>query len=83
MTDLNKMKYTNQNGLGRYQTTIPLKQGYYEYLYYVESNELPPHYFEGSHFQAENVYEILVYYRKPGNINDELVGYKRFRSIEN
>ncbi|MEQ8629178.1 type IX secretion system plug protein domain-containing protein [Ekhidna sp.] len=83
LTDLNRMSYTNQNGLGRYQTTIPLKQGYYEYLYYVESNELPPYYFEGSHFQAENVYEILVYYRKPGNINDELVGYKRFRSIEN
>ena len=83
LTDLNRMSYTNQNGLGRYQTTIPLKQGYYEYLYYVESNELPPYYFEGSHFQAENEYEILVYYRKPGNINDELVGYKRFRSIEN
>lgn len=83
LTDLNKMKFEDQNGLGRYETTIQLKQGYYEYLYYVESDELPPYYYEGSHFQAENEYEILVYYRKPGNINDELIGYKKFRSIEN
>ncbi len=82
MNDLNRMKYIDQNGRGRYQTTIPLKQGYYEYLYYVESDQLPPYYFEGSHFQTENEYEILVYYRKPGNINDELIGYKKFRSIE-
>ncbi|MEQ9466366.1 MAG: DUF5103 domain-containing protein [Ekhidna sp.] len=82
LTDINRMKYTTQNGLGRYETTIPLKQGYYEYLYYVDSDELPPYHFEGSHFQAEDEYEILVYYRKPGNVNDELIGYKRFRSIE-
>ncbi|WP_421762784.1 type IX secretion system plug protein domain-containing protein [Ekhidna sp.] len=82
MNDLNRMKYSNQNGFERYETTIPLKQGYYEYLYFVESADLPPFHFEGSHFQAENEYEILVYYRKPGNINDELIGYKRFRSVE-
>ncbi|SNT25862.1 protein of unknown function [Ekhidna lutea] len=82
ITDINRMRYTNQNGLGRYETSLSLKQGYYEYLYYAKSDELPPYHFEGSHFQAENEYEILVYYRKPGNINDELIGYKRFRSIE-
>ncbi|WP_420318374.1 type IX secretion system plug protein domain-containing protein [Ekhidna sp.] len=78
----NKMTYTSQNGLGKYQTSIFLKQGYYEYQYLVQSSTLDPYHFEGSHFQAENEYEILVYYRKPGNINDELIGYKRFRSIE-
>ncbi len=82
LSDENLMLFTNQNGLNRYQTNILLKQGYYEYLYFVDSEELPPYHFEGSHFQAENEYEILVYYRKPGNVNDELVGYKRFRSIE-
>ena len=82
LTDLNRMRFTTENGISRYETTIPLKQGYYEYLYFVESNDVPSYYFEGSHFQAENQYEILVYYRKPGNVNDELVGYKRFRSIE-
>ena len=82
LADDNLMNFTDQNGLNRYQTTLQLKQGYYEYLYYVESEDLPPYFFEGSHFQAEDEYEILVYYRKPGNVNDELVGYKRFRSIE-
>lgn len=82
LTDANKMYFTNSNGVSRYETTIPLKQGYYEYLYYVRSDNLPTYHFEGSHFQAEDQYEILVYYRKPGNVNDELVGYKRFPSLE-
>lgn len=82
LTDSNRMKYSNNNGLGRYETTIQLKQGYYEYLYLLKSDNMESYYFEGSHFQAENEYEILVYYRKPGNVNDELIGYKRFRSIE-
>lgn len=81
-TDINRMKYSNQNGFERYETIISLKQGYYEYLYFVDSPDLQPFHFEGSHFQAENEYEILVYYRKPGNVNDELIGYKRFRSVE-
>ncbi|WP_436517127.1 type IX secretion system plug protein domain-containing protein [Ekhidna sp. To15] len=82
LNDLNRMQFTTNNGVSRYETNIPLKQGYYEFLYFVESNDLPAYYFEGSHFQTENQYEILVYYRKPGNVNDELVGYKRFISIE-
>ncbi|MEO1253940.1 MAG: type IX secretion system plug protein domain-containing protein [Bacteroidota bacterium] len=82
LDESNRMKFTTQNGISRYETSIDLKQGYYEYLYFVESETLPAYFFEGSHFQAENEYEILVYYRRPGNINDELIGYKRFRSID-
>lgn len=82
LNDLNRMQFSNANGVERYTCTIPLKQGYYEYMYYVKSDKLPSTYFEGSHFQAESQYEIFVYYRKPGNVNDELVGYKRFGSIE-
>ncbi len=79
LNDFNRMRYTSDGG---YQANILLKQGYYEYMYYVKSPNLPSYYFEGSHFQAENQYEILVYYRKPGNVFDELVGYKRFPSLE-
>ena len=82
LSDSNKMRYVNQNDIGRYVASIDLKQGYYEYQYYVKSKTKPPYLFEGSHFQAEDEYEILVYYRKPGNINDELIGYKKFGSIE-
>jgi hypothetical protein len=65
-----------------YMATIRLKQGYYDYQYYVESSTLPPYFFEGSHFLTEDEYEIFVYYRKPGNVNDEIIGYKKFRSRE-
>lgn len=82
LTDVNRMKFLSDNGLERYETTIPLKQGYYEYLYYVKNSQHEPYYFEGSHLQTENEYEIIVYYRKPGSVNDQIVGYKKFRSIE-
>lgn len=82
LTDENRMRFNSSNGIERYETTIRLKQGYYEYAYYVKSNQLDEDYFEGSHLLTENEYEILVYYRMPGNINDELIGYKRFRSVE-
>lgn len=74
----NQMVYNAQSGM--YHTNILLKQGYYEYLYHLESSSKPAYFFEGTHNLAENEYEILVYYRRPGNINDELVGYKRFPS---
>ena len=80
LTDNNRMKYSSDRK--RYEATIDLKQGYYEYQYFVKSNNHPPYLFEGSHFQAENEYEILVYYRRPGNVHDQLIGYKKFRSIE-
>lgn len=78
LNDQNRMKYDTKRGI--YFTRLLLKQGYYEYVYYLDAPDKEPYYFEGSHFLAENEYEILVYYRKPGNINDELVGYKKFRS---
>ncbi len=78
MNEENRMRYDpNRKG---YIGNIPLKQGYYDYQYFVESNSLPPYYFEGSHFLTEDQYEIIVYYRHPGNVNDEIIGYKKFRS---
>jgi len=68
---------------GRYTTKLVLKQGYYEYRYFVQSASKPPYALEGSHFLTENEYEMLVYYRQPGNINDEIVGYKKFNSLPN
>lgn len=78
LTDENLMQYSTSEG--SYLGNLFLKQGYYEYMYYLESETKPPYYFEGSHFLAENDYEIIVYYRRPGNINDEIIGYKKFKS---
>lgn len=68
-----KMRYdsTAQQYTGR----LLLKQGWYDYLYHVKSNTLPSHYFEGSHFQTENRYEVLVYYRPFQPRADLLIGY--------
>ena len=72
----NQMIFSEQFGgyLGR-QT---VKQGWYNYIYYVENGKSSnPYFFEGSHAQTENLYEILVYHRGIGSRGDLLVGYLR------
>ena len=56
-----------------------LKQGYYNYDFAVGGtrgavpNEV---YFEGTHTETENQYDLLVYYRPPGTRADLLIGYQ-------
>jgi hypothetical protein len=57
-----------------------LKQGYYNYSFAVPGGQGNPAnevFFEGSHQQTENQYDLLVYYRPPGTRADLLVGYKQ------
>ena len=61
-----------------YTASITMKQGYYNYRYEVIDSDLKANYFEGSHFQTKNLYEIYVYFREPGTIYDQLVGYGTF-----
>lgn len=60
-----------------YSTSLLLKQGWYDYQYATDLGggklDLEP--LEGSYFQTENEYEILVYYRALGSRYDQLVGY--------
>ena len=61
---------------GGYQTTLFLKQGWYDYQYGLPTEEgfdMEP--FEGTHFQTENEYEVFFYYRDMGSRYDELIGY--------
>ncbi|MBJ6111723.1 DUF5103 domain-containing protein [Hymenobacter sp. BT523] len=56
-----------------------LKQGYYNYDFAVAGarGAAPDEvYFEGSHQQTENQYDLLVYYRPPGTRTDLLIGYQ-------
>ncbi len=76
----NKMKY--QPEVGAYEATIRLKQGYYDYRYEVASGSFEPYHFEGSHFQTENEYDILIYFRAPGRINDRIIGYRQLNSAD-
>ncbi len=58
-----------------YESTVLLKQGLYNYQYWVESKDANGFQVEGSHFQTENSYEILIYYRPFKPNADLLVGY--------
>ena len=66
---------------GGYVGTQLLKQGWYNYLFYFDGYEKPsnPWELEGSHFDTENFYEVMVYYRPLGSIQDLLVGYETLR----
>lgn len=71
----NRMQYDPAHKL--YTARIPLKQGWYDYQYLVKSKTLPTYYFEGSHFETENYYEIFVYYKPYQPRADVLIGYLR------
>ncbi|MBX2945576.1 MAG: DUF5103 domain-containing protein [Cyclobacteriaceae bacterium] len=75
-TNENLMRYDSLKK--EYSTTLLLKQGWYDYQYVLRSKTQPPLFFEGSHFQTENFYEVFVYYRSFQPAADLLIGYMTF-----
>jgi Domain of unknown function (DUF5103) len=62
-----------------YEGSVYLKQGYYNYEYVLQKDgaaALDDVFAEGMHQETENVYTILVYYRRQGARMDELIGIK-------
>lgn len=73
----NRMKWNAATK--RYEATLLLKQGYYNYMYSLVSAQHPDGdqaFLEGTHQQTENVYTILAYYY-------DLRGYDRLVGILN
>ena len=73
-------KYTSK----MYTARILLKQGIYNYLYEIcdtQTQKTERSTLEGSHFNAENDYTLLFYYRAYTNDFDELLGYQRINSL--
>ena len=71
---------------GTYELTLLLKQGYYNYIYvYVPEGSMEADHtnLEGSHWEAENNYQIYVYYRDLAGRYDRLVGYRNLNSVAN
>jgi len=69
----------------RYYIQLLLKQGVYdyEYVWVPNSTHKPDNtFFEGSHFETENEYQVLVYYKPAGARWEELVGYRVLSSVE-
>ncbi len=77
----NKMVYNDDEGT--YEALLYLKQGYYDYQYVFVQDGKPGadvSIAEGNHFETENFYSILVYYRPLGGRYDQLVGLSRLTS---
>lgn len=78
-------KMTYDYDIGGYQITMLLKQGFYDYTYVFlrDGAQLPDYtWFEGSHEETENDYEIFVYHRPPTSMQfDRLVAYTKFNSM--
>lgn len=70
------MEYDQENK--QYYKELLLKQGFYNYMYLVQGGSTDPYYFEGSHYETENRYEIFVYNRPIGSRTDLLIGYTTF-----
>lgn len=81
--EAHKMKYDKKTKT--YQASILLKQGIYDYAYAIKdqkSNELVLTEIEGTYQETENDYDIIVYYRPPGQRADLVLGYRRFNSLD-
>ena len=69
----NKMNYNEKNGL--METTIKMKQGFYNYKYVLKNDEnIKLNAIGGNFHFTENNYLILVYYRNFGDMYDSLIG---------
>jgi hypothetical protein len=76
LDDRSKLDYDDK---GKFFTHLFLKQGVYDYEYvWVDNNTKKPDYIalEGSYFDTENRYQILVYYKPPTARWEELVGFE-------
>lgn len=75
-----QLLYNEQEGV--YKTSLKLKQGFYDYIYVTADKEgnISFESTEGSLWETENDYLILVYYRPLAGRADELIGINRINS---
>jgi len=87
---LNNWEFNNNNVMtynrdaGTYECIMLLKQGWYNYEYVFRpdgSGESVATRFEGSHYETENDYIVLVYYRNPRERYDRLLGSRTVNTL--
>jgi hypothetical protein len=80
-------KMTYDYGLKKFTAQLFVKQGYYNYLYIFKSNDALynndefMYKAEGNHFQTENDYHVLVYYKDISSGFDRLIAYNSINSV--
>lgn len=74
LNNSNKLQYNKNTGL--YEVSILLKQGFYNYQFVTidEKGNFSNHDIDGSHYQTENDYTVLVYYRPFGTRFTKVIG---------
>lgn len=74
ITESNKLKFNKKTNF--FEGTLLLKQGFYNYTYItVDTNfKINTRAIEGSYYQTENNYTVIVYYRKYGERFDQVIG---------
>ena len=75
-----KFKLTYNPKKNKYEQSIILKQGFYNYqyaLYDSTNNTINLNYIEGSHYETKNEYYIYVYLKDYVNGYDRLIGFSR------
>ena len=80
---LPEFKMTFDSAFSAYTAAPFLKQGYYNYEYVVLKDTqtiADETIFESSHYETENDYYILVYYKAFGTYYDQLIGYKKLNT---
>jgi len=82
LDDRSKMNYDAAGN--KFVASILLKQGVYDYTYiWVDKAGKPDDIaLEGSHFETENDYQVLVYYHSVSARWEELVGYRLLNSAK-
>jgi len=75
--EFNKMKYNNVSDM--YMGNLLLKQGLYDFAYYIPGHRENPTLLEGNHFETKNEYEIIVYYKDQMLNTDVIIGYVSFK----
>ncbi len=75
LSEENKMTYED----GIYFADIKLKQGFYDYKYVAldKENQVDKTIIDGSFYQTDNEYTVLVYYRPLGGLYDQVIGVGR------
>lgn len=74
LSNENKMKYNNADKI--YQAAILFKQGFYNYNYVTldKNNTINLNEIDGSFYQTENEYTVVVYYKPFGETYDRVIG---------
>jgi len=82
LDDNSKMQFDSRNG--KFAIALFLKQGVYDYTYvWVDkAGKQDDTALEGSHFETENTYQLLVYYRPAGARWEELIGFRELSSVK-